>query len=50
VDIRFGADGQGVGKVAPASQVAYNKETRLFEVQDFATQPVRLTNVHTEMP
>jgi hypothetical protein len=50
IDIRFDADGQGIGKVAPANQVAHNKDTKLIEVRNFAEQPVRLTNVRSEKP
>jgi len=50
IDMRFAADGNGIGKVAPAEKVAYNKATKLIEVANFATQPVRLTNVRFESP
>lgn len=45
IDIRFGADGRGVAKVVPASEVGYNKETRTIEAQKFAAQPARLVEV-----
>ena len=49
-DIRFGADGIGVGKMAPESKVAYNSATKTFEIQDFAKEPERLTGVRSEKP
>ena len=48
IDIRLGPDGTGVGKVVPASTVTYNKETRTFEVENYASQPVRLSDVRSE--
>jgi hypothetical protein len=50
VDIRFGADGIGVGKIAPQDKVAYNAATKSFEIQDFAKQPERLMSVRSEKP
>ena len=45
VDIRFGPDGTGVGKVAAAGDVVYNPETKSLELKDYDKQPVRLVNV-----
>jgi hypothetical protein len=45
LDIRIGADGKGEGKVAHAKDVTYNKETKTFEIQNYAAQPVRLSEV-----
>ena len=49
-DIRFGADGVGVGKMAPEAKVAFNSATKTFEIQDFAKEPERLTGVRSEKP
>lgn len=49
IEIRFGADGEGVGKVAPASKIAYNKAIKTIEIGDFAKRPVRLTAVQPEV-
>jgi hypothetical protein len=49
-DIRFGADGIGVGKMAPEGKVAYNQATKTFEIQNFAKEPERLTGVRSEKP
>ncbi len=48
VDIRIGPDGKGVGKLAPATKVAYNEKTRSFELEDYGSQPVRLRDVRSE--
>ena len=47
-DIRFGADGVGVGKMAAQDQVAYNPAIKSFEIQNFAQEPVRLAGVRSE--
>jgi hypothetical protein len=48
VDIRFGPDGKGVGKLAPAADVTFNTRTHMFEVENYSSQPVRLSNVRSE--
>jgi len=50
IDIRFGADGTGIGKIATPDKVVYNKETQTLEIENYATQPVRLKNVRSEKP
>jgi hypothetical protein len=45
LDIRFTADGTGVGKVAPAVNVAYNRKTNALEAANYDTLPVRLIEV-----
>jgi hypothetical protein len=50
LDIRFGPDGEGVGKLAPATMVVYNKETKTIEIENYGAQPVRLTEVRSEKP
>jgi hypothetical protein len=47
MDIRFGLDGTGVGKVAAAGDVVYNPETKILELKDYETKPVRLVNVQS---
>ena len=48
LDIRFGADGTGVGKLARPGKVVYNTATKIIEIDDYAAQPVRLTDVRSE--
>ena len=50
LDIRFGSDGTGVGKLARPGKVVYNKETKIIEIDNYAAQPVRLTEVKSDKP
>lgn len=45
IDIRFGADGVGVGKVVPAADVRFNPTTRMLETRNYEAHPVRLSGV-----
>ena len=45
IDIRFGRDGKGIGKVATAGMLTYNETTKTIELANYGTQPVRLTDV-----
>jgi hypothetical protein len=45
LDIRFGPDGKGVGKMAPAAKVAYNPAKQIVEIENYTSQPVRLIEV-----
>jgi hypothetical protein len=45
LDIRFAADGTGVGKVAAGAELAYNAKTRTIEVGDYEARPARLIEV-----
>lgn len=44
-DIRFDGDGKGVGKLAVAAKITTNKETGAIEIENFSSEPVRLTEV-----
>lgn len=48
IDIRFGKDGVGVGKVITAKDVMFSAETKMLQAKDYAGQPVRLTDVKSE--
>jgi hypothetical protein len=50
LDIRFGPDGKGIGKMAPAAKVAYNAAKKTFEIDNFTAQPVRLSAVNSTRP
>jgi hypothetical protein len=50
LDIRFGPDGKGVGKLSPPGTVVYNKATKIIELENYEAQPVRLTEVRSEKP
>jgi len=45
MDIRFGPDGMGIGKVAAAGDVVYNPETKTLEIKDYDKKPARLIDV-----
>ena len=44
-EIRIGPDGKGEGKLVPAGKVEYNDETKTLEIENYSTQPVRLSEV-----
>lgn len=44
-DIRFDGDGKGVGKLAVAAKVTVKDETGVIEIENFSSEPVRLTEV-----
>ncbi len=48
MDIRFGPDGTGVGKVAAAGDVVYNPKTKALELRDYGKKPARLVNVKSK--
>lgn len=48
IDIRFGQDGTGVGKVVSAADITFNAKLGLLEATNFAAHPPRLVSVKTE--
>lgn len=44
-EIRLAADGRGEGKLVPAAKVTWNEAARAVEVENYAFEPVRLTEV-----
>jgi hypothetical protein len=50
MDIRFGPDGTGIGKVAAAGDVVYNAKTKTLELKDYDTKPARIVNVRSAIP
>jgi hypothetical protein len=46
-DIRFDGDGKGVGKLAVAAKITSNPKTGAIEIENFSSEPVRLTDVQT---
>jgi hypothetical protein len=47
-EIRIGSDGKGEGKLVPMASVEYDEESRSIHIENFATEPVRLTQVTEE--
>jgi hypothetical protein len=44
-DIRFDGDGKGVGKLAVAAKITTDDKTGAIEIENFSSEPVRLTEV-----
>jgi hypothetical protein len=44
-EMRIGADGKGEGKLVPRARIRYNKGSKALEIENYATEPVRLTQV-----
>ena len=47
-DIRFDGDGKGVGKLAVAARISTNPKTGAIEIENFSSEPVRLTEVTSD--
>jgi hypothetical protein len=47
-EIRLGPDGKGVGKLAAATKITYDKEKKQIELENYGQEPVRLTEVKIE--
>jgi hypothetical protein len=45
IDIRFGADGKGTGKMALADHVTYNKQTKSIELAGYDKLPVAFVDL-----
>jgi hypothetical protein len=48
IDIRFGPNGTGIGKVGVAGDVAFSEATKTLEVGDYAARPTRLIDVRSQ--
>jgi hypothetical protein len=48
LEMRFDGDGNGTGKLAPAMKIVYDQKTKLVELDDYASQPVRLSDIRSE--
>jgi hypothetical protein len=44
-EIRLGPDGKGQGKLAAAAKITYDPEKKQVEIENYAQEPVRLTQV-----
>ena len=47
-EIRIGPDGKGEGKVVPMARIEYDEQSRSIQIENYATEPVRLTQVIEE--
>ena len=48
IDIRLTAGGEGEGKISVATKISYNKKKHAVELENYASEPVRLTTVKVE--
>ena len=48
IEIRLKPDGQGEGKMSVATKISLNKKQNVVELENYASEPVRLQNVKTE--
>jgi len=47
-EIRFNAQGEGEGRMAVATKITYNKEKQVLELENYSSEPLRLTTVRAE--
>lgn len=50
IELRLNRDGEGEGKMSIATKITGNREFNLIELEDYATQPVRLMAVRSTKP
>ena len=48
IDIRLTSAGEGEGKMSVATKISYNKKKHAVELENYASEPVRLTTVKVE--
>ena len=48
IDLRLKQDGTGEGKASVATKITYNKSKQAIELENYASEPVRLNNVKAE--
>jgi hypothetical protein len=50
IELRLNRDGEGEGKMSIATKITGNRAFNLIELEDYATQPVRLVAVRSSKP
>ena len=48
-EMRFGPDGKGQGKLAYATKITFDKKKNNVELENYASEPVRLNNLELEV-
>jgi hypothetical protein len=48
-EMRFGADGKGQGKLSYATKITFDKKKNNVELENYASEPVRLNNLELEV-
>jgi hypothetical protein len=49
VELRFPAKGKGEGKLAPATMISIDRTTGQIEIENYTTQPVRLSSITSKV-
>jgi len=49
VELRFPKKGKGEGKLAPATMISIDPQTGQIEIENYTTQPVRLSSITSKM-
>ena len=49
MEIRVDKEGKGVGKMAVATKISFDKKKNQIELENYATEPVRLNNVEIKV-
>jgi hypothetical protein len=49
VEMRFPKEGKGEGKLAPGTMISIDKQTNQLEIENYTTQPVRLSSISSRM-
>jgi hypothetical protein len=50
IELRLDSRNEGVGKMAVATMITWNKEKNVIELENYASEPVRLNNVRRRSP
>ena len=48
IQIQLNKDGKGEGKMAPFTQITFDKKKNVMEIENYGTEPVRLNNITSE--
>ena len=48
-EVRVNKDGEGEGKLAYATKIRFDKDNRVMEIENYASEPVRLNNVRVKV-
>ena len=48
IDMRFDSSGKGVGKMAVATKIEFDKKKKQMVLENYASEPVRLNEIKIE--
>jgi hypothetical protein len=49
-ELRIAPDGKGQGKLVPMAKIHYNPSSKAIEIENYANEPVHLTNITESKP